>query len=77
MSQVIYEMRVPVFDHDEVKPNLSLLIVFLEHDQTCGTSVSYDFSNSWANWRVAFFVYDCETEFSNDNSVISNQIDIL
>ena len=25
---------------------------FLEHDQRCGTSVSYDFLKSWANRRV-------------------------
>ena len=31
-----------------------LFRMFSDHDQTHGTSVSYDFSNSWANWRVGF-----------------------
>ena len=38
----------------EAKPKrLSLSIVFISC-QTYETSVSYDFSNSWANRRVAF-----------------------
>ena len=28
--------------------------MLLDHDETCGMSVSYDFSNSWANKRVTF-----------------------
>ena len=31
-----------------------LFRIFLDHDETRGTSVSYDFSNSWANGRVTF-----------------------
>ena len=28
--------------------------MFLDLDETRGSSVSYDLSNSWANWRVSF-----------------------
>ena len=28
--------------------------MLLDHDELRGTSVSYDFSNSWANGRVTF-----------------------
>ena len=48
-----------MFTHDVKQEKMICLDVylfriFLEHDQTRGTCVSYDFSNSWANWRVAF-----------------------
>ena len=57
MFQEIYERRVPVFDHDTVLKHEKVMFIslmFLEHDQTRRTSVSYDFSNSWANGRGAF-----------------------
>ena len=31
-----------------------LFRMFLDHDETCGMGVSYDFSNLWANLRVNF-----------------------
>ena len=36
----------------EEKPRRFSLSMILEQDQTHKTSVSYDFSNSWANWAV-------------------------
>ena len=43
-------------------------LMFLDHDETRGMSVSYDFSNSWANRNL--FVYDCGTHYSNCHLVI-------
>ena len=38
----------------EANPRRSSLSNVLDHDETRGTSVSYDFSNSWANGKVTF-----------------------
>ena len=49
--------------------------MFLDHDEARGTSVSYDFSNSWAN-KESNFVYDCGTRYSNCHLLIRhNKID--
>ena len=62
-TDVIYETRVPVFRHgmetcEEMnvvtKPRRLYLSNVSGHDETRGTNVSYDFSNSWANRRVTF-----------------------
>ena len=58
----MYETRVPVFNHgmktlerDERRGEAVYLFqMFLDHDRPHGTSVSYDFSNLWANRRVTF-----------------------
>ena len=38
----------------EAKPRRLSLSNALNHDETRGTSVSYDYLNSWANERVTF-----------------------
>ena len=35
----------------EAKPSVYLFRMFLKHDQTCGTSLLYDFSNERLKWN--------------------------
>ena len=56
----------------EAKPRRLSLLNVLEHDETPGTNVSYDFSDSWSNKRASF-VFSCGTHYSNIHLVIRNK----
>ena len=59
--------------------DVSLILIFLKHDQTRGMNISY----SWFHFILmgklesSYFVCDCGTHYSNGHLVISNKIDRL
>ena len=57
----------------EAKPRHLSLSNVLDHDETRGTSVSHDFSDSWANRRVAFCLRLWDSLFKLSFSYFSQQ----
>ena len=64
MVKLIWRIMRKVMDVEDKPGDVYLFQMFLEHDQIHGTSVSYDFSNSWAN-RGAVFCFNCGTQLFN------------